>query len=266
MSWGVKSLLLKTSTIAVEIKKKPIANEILASEPDLATMANGKRVENIRVVTEKKFLWVGKGKELQATVILTDPDTKKPVSASEAVEVVEHYKSMWIDPAFAEVKSDDVHFFVVADDGTIALNEDGSQKEVAPFDPSDTIEVLDENWIPAPNLEEWKVSYVYELYASTKAGTQKLFEEWERHEKRDEIGITTFSNGRGFKQYYGFVVPFLREGKWVWLLCLSDTKKKYEHTEDVPTTAKVPFKPVPTLSKLPPIQELLIVPQARKHK
>jgi hypothetical protein len=260
-------MLFKTSTMAIEIKKKPIANEILTSEPDLATMANDQPVQKLRVVTEKKFLWLGKGKELQATVILTDPETKKPVPTSEAVEILEHYENKWLDPTFGEVKDDDVHYFVVADDGTIALNADGSKKEVAPFDPSDTIEIEDQNWIPAPNLEEWKISYVYELYASTKAGMQKLFEEWERHEKRDEIGITTFSNGHGFKQYYAFLVPFQREGKWVWLLCLSDTKKKYDHTEDVPTSAKVPIKPVPTLSKLPPIQELLIVPAAaRKRK
>ena len=261
-------LLLKTSTIAVEIKKKPVANELLAQlqEPNLTTRANGQPVMDVKVATEKRYLWLKKGKEVKAELILIDPETQKPVPSSEVIEVIEHTKTKWLSPKYEEVESKDVQFFVLDPDGKIAKNEDGSDKQVMPFEPTDTIEIEDQNWVPSTFLEEWKISYVYEIFATSKNGTQKLFEEWEKHEKKDEIGMTTFSHGNGFKQYYAFLVPFQREGKWVWLMCLSDTKKKYEHTEDVPTDAKVPIRAVPTLATLPPIQALIVPPSTKKKK
>ena len=257
-------MLFRTSSIAVEIKKKPAGNELLVQMPKLRMMAKGEPVQEIRVVKDKHYLW--KGREIEAQTILVDPETKKPVPSSEVLEVMDHYRNVILNPRGEEVKDDDVQYFVLAEDGSIAKNEDGTDKEVKPFDLTDTIEILDENWVPSIAMDGFEICNVYEIYAASKNGVAQLLEEAEKRARQDQVGVTTFSFGNGFKQYYAFLVPFFHEGKFVWLMKLSDKKCHPEHLEDIPTTAKVPIREVPTLSTLPPLQALVIPLTPKKKK
>jgi len=256
-------MLFKTSSIAVEIKKKPAGNELLTQTPKLRLMAHGELVQEIRVVKDKHYLW--KGKEIESQTILIDSDTKKPVPNAEVLEVLDHYKNVTLNSRGEEVEDSDVQYFVLAEDGSIAKNEDGTDKEVKPFDPTDTIEIPDENWVPSITMDGFEIYNVYEIFATSKNGITQLLEEAEKRSRQDQVGVTTFSFGNGFKQYYAFLVPFFHEGKFVWLMKLSDKKCQPQHLEDVPTTAKVPVREVPTLSTLPPLQAL-VMPATRKKK
>jgi hypothetical protein len=79
------------------------------------------------------------------------------------------------------------------------------------------------------------------------------------------VGITTYSFGNGFVQYYAFLVPMLSDGKFVWLVKLSDTVDEYQQMKDIPSKVKIPVREIPTLKTLPPVQAL-IVPTKKKKK
>jgi hypothetical protein len=105
---------------------------------------------------------------------------------------------------------------------------------------------------------------VYEVFTEKKVDIIKLWEEAEKRLKEDTVGVATYSHGRGFVQYYAFLVPIVREGKFVWLLKLTDTKVRLDHLMEIPAKVKIPVKEAPTLETLPPVQ--LIVATSKKKK
>jgi hypothetical protein len=111
-------------------------------------------------------------------------------------------------------------------------------------------------------LEGFLIHEEYELPAADPRNDLKLWNEADAAIKRDEIAITTYSNG-GFTQYYAFLVPIVKDGQFVWLLRISNKKVEYRCLRDVPGV-KIPIRPVKTLETLPPIQALLIIPSAKK--
>ena len=50
----------------------------------------------------------------------------------------------------------------------------------------------------------------------------------------------------GFIQYYGLLTPIMKDGKFVWILKLTETEVQYSHLMDVPTL-KTPIDQPPTL-------------------
>lgn len=252
----------KTSSINVEVTKKPVGNEIAIPEPELVKRtADMQPIERIEAVKDRKWMW--KGKEVDVTIIAVDPETKNPVPVSELREVIEHRNSLNLKPDGTTVEKDDIHFFVLAPDGSIAKNEDGTDMEVAPFEPTSILDIPDENWVPSTILDGYLIRDIYELECKSKKGQQDLFSEAEKRQQLDQIGMITYSNG-GFTQYYGFVQPYFVEGKFVWLLKTSEKKPVYKRLADIPSPTKVPFREVPTLQKLPPIQQLIVVASKKK--
>ena len=58
---------------------KPVGNEIMVPKPDIKMRKadSGEPIEKARVVADRRFLWVGHGKELATETKLIDPETGK---------------------------------------------------------------------------------------------------------------------------------------------------------------------------------------------
>jgi len=252
--WGV-SVRFRTSNIDVEVKLKKARNALLIPKPPIKLKVSGVPVEEVRVVTDRKFVWNGKALATETKFI--DPDTKKEVQSSEVLEVLDHYSYKFLDAKGNEVDREKIEYF--------AVQPDGSEVQVKPFERTDIFDIPEENWVPYTSIEKFRIINVYELYGEKDDIIHQLYEEAERRLKADQVGITTYSFGNGFVQYYAFLVPILCDGKFVWLVKLSDTIDEYAHLTDIPSKVKIPMREVPTLKTLPPVQAL-IVPTKKKKK
>lgn len=255
--FGVLNTKFKTPNIEVEVKYKKIGNKLVAPLPSiLSRTLEGVAVKQVRVVGDRKYVW--RGKELAVEIKLIDPDTQNQIPSSEALETLEHFKYILLDTNGNAVNDDDVQDFIVKPDGT--------EEPVRPFDRTEVIEVSEENWVPSTSTDEFLITSIYELFHPDKKIARLLWEEAEHRMKKDQVGLTTFSHGRGYKQYFAFLTPVIKEGKFVWLLKLTDTQIEYQHMQEIPSEVKVPIKEVPTLKTLPPIQAVVVAAKNKKNK
>jgi len=147
-----------------------------------------------------------------------------------------------------EVSTKDVNYFQV--------KEDGTEQAVRPFSRTKEIQVVKE--VPAASVDNFLVQSYYELFHKDESIISALYEEAERYFKHDLAGIALFSWGNGFLQYYAIVYPIMREGKFVWVMKLTQTKIQYQHMMDVPAQ-KEPVEQPPTLEALPPVEAIITV-------
>jgi len=255
--WGV-SLRFKTGDIDEEVKYKPAGNELLLPKPEIRmrSIADGKLVQQVRVVAQRRFQW--RGKDLASEIKLIDPETQQPVPSSEALEVMDHYKYKFLDEAGNELKEDDIQHYAVNP-------ETGAETPVQPWERTKVIEVPEDNWVDSTVVDAFLITNVYEIFSEEPEVAKKLFEEAEKRLKKDQVGITTFSFG-GFIQYYCFLVPMMKDGKFVWLMKLTDKKLAYNHLQEPPTEVKVPIREGAKLETLPPVQALVVAVAAKKKK
>lgn len=249
----------------MEVKYKKAGNELLVPKPEIRMRTlEGKLVNQVRVVADNRYQW--KGKNLAIEIRLFDPDTNKQVPSSEALEILEHYKYKFIDEEgniIEKVKNEfgkevlPIQYF--------ALQEDGEEKAVSPFPRTNIIEVPDENWVPSTSINGFVFDSIYEIFADNPIVAKHLFEEAEKRLKGDQVGITSFSWG-GFIQYYAFLCPLLKDGKFVWLMKISGTKLLYNHLQEPPEKVKIPIREAPTLKTLPPVQALVVAAKKKKKK
>jgi hypothetical protein len=218
--------------------------------------ANGSPIEEVRVIAEKRFLWMGSGVQLASLTKLVNPEDEKEVPTSEVLEILDRYTYKYVDAKGNEVDKDSIEYY--------AVQPDGREEPVRPFSRTDKIEVPEENWIPSVAIEDFEVSNVYELYSTKEEVVRKLYEEAEKRLKQDQIGIATFSFG-GFQSYYAFLVPYVKNGKFGWLMKFSDRKTQCNYLMDIPAKVKIPIKEVPTLQTLPPIQALVTITKKKKE-
>jgi hypothetical protein len=246
----------KTSTFDIEVKYKACGNEILLEEPvERLRTPDGKVVSKVRVVAKKRFMW--NGKELAADIRLTDPETKKEVPISEAMEVLDNFNNKFLAEDGKLWEEDDLLHF--------AVKPDGSEGEFTPY-PDMRKGVIDasneENWVSSVYVDAFIVHQIYEVYTEDKKDAVLLFEEAEKRSKEDKVYLTVFSFG-GTKAYYIFVCPFFKDGKYVWLLKFTEKKPVYNHLQDPPVVPKRPLREAPTLQTLPPVQ--ILIAMAKKE-
>jgi len=250
------TLWLKIGNADVRVFKQKVGNALVVKDPELVMQVDGRPVKSARVVNQCHWEHVGTGKTLTAETTLKDAEGK-PVQISEAVCILEHYKSVDLNEKTEPVDKKKVQYYILNPDGSIG-------DEVKPFPPTDRIEINQENWIPSTAIDEFLIKEEYELPAADPHNDAKLFKEAEEAAKRDEIAITVYSNG-GFIQYYAFLVPFFKDGQFVWLLKITDKKVEHRCLRDIPGVT-VPIREVKTLERLPPIQQLITVPTKKKKQ
>ena len=145
-----------------------------------------------------------------------------------------------------EVQKNDIQYFQVTEAGT--------EQAVRPFSRTKIIKVVKE--VPAASVDNFLIHSYYELFHKDEAETSALYEEALRYFKEDLAGICLFSWGNGFLQYYGVVAPVMQDGKFVWVMKLTQTKIQYQHMMDVPSQ-KTPVNEPPTLDVLPPVEAFI---------
>lgn len=243
---------LVTPKMNVEVKYKKVSVNSLVPTPNILMRANGKKVESKRRIVSKVYLW--KGKRLASEIKLIDPTdidqaTQKPreIPSYEAKELLEQFIYIFVDEAGVEISKKDVEYFLV--------QESGQEQRVRPFDRTKEIRIVKE--ISATNLSSFLIESTYELFHLDDSVIDTLYEEAERYLKEDIVGIATFSWGNGFKQFYALIYPILRDEKFVWLMHLSMTKLEYQHLMTLPAL-KIPIAQPPTVSTLPPVEELIV--------
>jgi len=243
-----------TSSIEVEVKYKKAANKLLAPTPKiLMRTEDGLLVKERRVVKDRRFMW--QGKELASETKFVDPETGEQVPSSEVTEVLEHFGYTRFDANGEEVDKEDIRYFVV--------KEDGTETAVKPFERFKVLDIPEENWIPSTAIDRFLIKSVYEIFSDKKDVIRELFEEAEKRLKNDQIGMAAWSWGK-FKQCYCFVVPYIAEGKFGWLVKFTEEEPELQHQEDIPAKVKIPIREVPTLKSLPPVQALVVVAKRRK--
>jgi len=204
-------LRFKTNNFDIEVKYKPAGNELLVPEPQIRMRTvDGKMVQKVRTIAKKRFQWCGK--DLAVDMKLTDPETQKEVPISGALEILDHYQYRLLDEEGNLWKEEEIRYY--------AVKEDGSEMECSPYERTKVIEIPDENWVPSTATDDFLFHNIYEIFSEDKKIAQILFEEAEKRYKADQVGIATFSFG-GFIQYYAFLVPMVRDGKFVWLMKLT---------------------------------------------
>jgi len=247
----------------VKYKKAPNALEVPKPKIIMRTL-DGVPVEEVRVVADNRFEW--KGKQLEVELKLLDPDTHEEVPETEALEILRHYKYKHIDRngnVIEKIKNEWGKEFLPVEH--FELKEDGTEEQVSPFPRTNVIEVPEENWIPSPTIDEFLIETIYEIFADNPVSAKKLFDEAEKRHRQDQIGLTktNFSWG-GFLQYYAFLCPHFRDGKFEWLMKLSSTKIGYDHLQDPPEKITVPIREAPTLKTLPPVMALVVAAKKKK--
>jgi hypothetical protein len=169
-------------------------------------------------------------------------ETKRETNNGEPLERF-HYVLIREDGE--KVSKKDLQYFQVTEDG---------EREVRPFSRTKVIKVVKE--VPAASVDNFLIASIYELYHVDEEEISALYDEALRYFKEDLAGICLFSWGNGFIQYYGIVVPVMRDGKFVWTMKLTQTKIQYLHLMDVPTQ-KTPVEQPPTLESLPPVEAIV---------
>lgn len=248
----------KTATFEVDVKMKPSGNELLIKEPVIRMRTvDGKLVEKVRVVAKSRFQ--RQGKNLATDLKLIDPATQQEVPLSEALEILDNFKYKYLAEDGAEIEEEGILYY--------SVQEDGSEEECSPFEPTRLFDVSkEEDWVPSTTIESFLITEVYEIFAEDKKEALALFEEAEKRWKADQMCIISFSHGRGFKAYYAFICPLFQDGKFVWLLKKTDKKLAYNYMIEPPVAIKVPIREAPTLKVLPPIQAVVAVTKKKTRK
>lgn len=234
---------------------KKAGNLLLTPKPKIKLRTeDGELVQKIRVVSDRVYLWHGKALAVETRLI--DPDTQKPVPSSEVMEVVKHHKNKLVKANGEEVKKHEIFKY--------AVQPDGSESLVMEFSKTQLIEIPEDNWVPSTIIDGFLVKDVYEMFCENIVERALLWEECEKRLKVDQIGITTYVREDGFKQFYAFLCPFISEGKFVWIVKLSDNQVELRQLQDIPAKVKIPIREVPTLKSLPPVQALVVAAKRKK--
>jgi len=254
----------KTSNIDCEVSYKKAGNELLVPKPEIRMRTfDGKLVSEVRTIAKSRFQRNGKDLEVQLT--LKDTETGEVVDSSKALAILENYKYAYVDEDGKVVeKTKDAFGEEIMPISYFRVREDGTEEEVAPFTRTNLIEIPEENWVTSPSIEAFLIKDIYEIFPKDEQSAIKLFEEAERRLKADQVGVVTFSFGNGFLQYYAFICPYFQEGKFVWLMKLSDTKPVYNHLLEPPIKAKLSIREAPPLATLPPVQVLVATAKRKK--
>lgn len=263
----LSTIWLKIGNADVRVYKQRVGNALMTKDPELIMVADDRPVNDIRIVNECQWVRSGTGEKLTVETALKDAKGKA-VPLAEGLCTLQHVKTLMLNDKAEQVDKKTIRYHLMNPDGSVG-------DEVAPYPPTERIVVRDDAsevkepgdayWIPSTAIESFLISEEYELPVADPRNDPKLFKEAEEAAKKDEIAITTFSNG-GFTIYYAFLVPFFKDGQFEWKLRISSKQAQYNCLHDVPSATAIPVREVKTLDRLPPIQALLTIPTSKKKK
>lgn len=112
----------------------------------------------------------------------------------------------------------------------LLVNEDGTEEDFQKFSLTKILENAD--IIPREQVADYIPTSVYEIFSETNV--EGLYKIAEYLAKRKEAFLNQFSHG-GKKVYTAIIYPVFSDGKFVFVMELSETLRKYEHEMQIPT-------------------------------
>ena len=251
----LETIWIKIGNADVRCFKKKVANALVLAEPRLIDVVNSKPVQTVRVPGKAHWELIGTGESLTAETVLKNAKGET-VPLASARYVLERTKNIVVDEQCQDVDKTKITTHLLNPDNSIG-------DEVAEFPVTDRIEVQEEDWVPSTFMDQWLIHEEYELPAAEERNDIKLWKEAEDALKRDEVAMKTFSNG-GFTQYYCFLVPYVKDGKFGWVLKLTTKQLDYRFGHDIPAPTTAVFREVKTVQTLPPIAQVITIPTKKK--
>ena len=141
------------------------------------------------------------------------------VSGVEVFNKPSPYKWGWYDAEGNEYPENEIKHYQIL--------PDGREIEVKPFERTKTLKIF--KLLPATSLSEFLVESQYEVWAEAETNIPALLKFAEYLSRKDAMAVCKFSFGRGFKEYYGFLYPIFREGKFLLIMALTMQRIQYEH-------------------------------------
>jgi hypothetical protein len=192
---------LKIGNADVRVYKQRVGNAILIQDPKLTEVVDGEPVSEERVVDKSHWELVGTGEKLRVETILKDSKGNiVPVATARCV--LDHTKNLALNRKGETVDKKKIEYHLLNPDDSIG-------EQVVPYMPTERIEVKETPtevqgqgeayWVSATMQEGFLIHEEYELPAADPRNDVKLWNEAEAAIKRDEVAITTYSNG-GFTQ------------------------------------------------------------------
>jgi len=136
----------------VEVHLKKAGNELVVPKPQIVMKVDGRPVQEVRVVVEKRYLWRGKGVELASFTKLVNPEDEREVPSHEVLEVLDRYSYRYIDELFNEIEKKQAEYY--------AVYPDGKEEPIRPFERTKVIKIPEENWVPSVVVDEFEVEMV----------------------------------------------------------------------------------------------------------
>lgn len=256
----ISTLWLRIGRADARVYKKLTSNSLLVKRPELIEYADGAPVQTERIVAKSSWREIGTGETLRVETVLKN-SKGEVVPTSKAKNILEKYENNVLNQKSEDVDKKRIEEYILNSDGSLG-------DKVMPYPPTERFEVKDSPgevretgdayWVPATLMDKFLIHEEYELAAADPRRDLELFKEAEDALKRDEVAISTFSNG-SYKLYYAFLVPYVENGKFVWLLKISDKQVVYNLLRDIPGPAAA-IKQARTLETLPPLQAMLTIP------
>jgi len=150
--WGDSEMPVKFVTDSmgeVEVNLKKAGNELVVPKPEIVMKVEGKPVQEVRVIADKRYLWRGKGVQLATETKLINPEDGKQVPSGEILEVLDRYNYKYIDELFNEIDKKQIEYY--------AVYPDGKEEPIRPFPRTDIIKIPEENWVSSTVLDQFEV-------------------------------------------------------------------------------------------------------------
>jgi hypothetical protein len=236
------------------------SNAALVKRPEIISVINGAPVSTKRVVVAGHWEEIGTGEKLIVETMLKN-SKGEVVSTSKAKNIIDKLENLALDQKDMEINKKAIEDYVLNPDGSIG-------DKVMPYPPTERFEVKESPgevretgegyWVPSTFMQKFLIHEEYTLSSADPRHDVELYAEIEDALKRDEVILTTFSNG-SYKLYYAFIVPYIDNGKFAWLLRISDKQVIYNALHDIPGPAAA-IKQAKVLETLPPLAGLLTIP------
>jgi hypothetical protein len=236
------------------------SNAVLVKRPELVEVVDGAPVSTKRVVAASHWEEIGTGEKLIVETILKNSKSEV-IPTSKAKNILDKYENLALDQKDVEINKKAIEEYVLNSDGSLG-------DKVMPYPPTERFEVKDSlgevretgdgYWVPSTFMQKFLIHEEYTLSSADPRRDVELYGEIESALKRDEVILSTFSNG-SYKLYYCFIVPYVDNGKFAWLLKLSDKQVVYNALHDIPGPAAA-IKQAKVLQTLPPLAGLLTIP------
>lgn len=137
----------------------------------------------------------------------------------------------YVDEQGNEVAKDAISYY--------SVDKEGKESQLAKMKLTKIIQIA--RTIPLDRLNEFAVDAVYEVWADEDA--KLLWKLAEYLNSNNQVGVSVFSHGNGFKNYIALLRPVFIGESWVMTMTLAQKRAEFKNVMAIPTKAEIEKKP-----------------------